>query len=145
MHYLKGIVVPLAECKTKKEAIVSAESYAEDQCDTFWDYYQTAKETKDSWDLKDSVIRSDTEKGRFWLKNEKAFWLKQQNEYLNRARKILNEKTNDELVEDWFERYKLSERAGPDSPIWGSGIGYVDVPKDFDMEPSWIVFIDFHC
>ena len=147
MHQLLGIVVPIKDNPTEKDAIESAESYAEDvvdQCSSY-DYSQSHEETMKAWESDAKPFRTDTEAGKGRLGEIKEQWKGQQVKLMREVKELL-EQPEDKFLNDWLSIYR-TQRIGSkqESPLWGADFEYIDSLKSFDsIGQSWVVFLDFH-
>ena len=140
-YRLKGIIVPLSECKTETEAIAVAEGIVEERFEGFWDKYVGPEATAKEHGI-DPVLRSDTKKGQEWLEQAKTKWTAYWNEALTYVRDTLDKNTNEDIMRDGPVHLYISSRLDAISPIWGDDLFYVNTTKDFDIQPSWLVFVE---
>ena len=147
MHTLIGIVVPIEGNPTEKAAIEGAEAYAESVVDYFGalDSFTSHKDTVQHWKSDAKIFRTDTEAGRLRLDEIKKKWKGIHVKLLKRARELLT-KTDDAILTESMTICDI-QRIGHylESPLFGEEIGYISNLNVFDhIEPSWVVFLDFH-
>ena len=147
MHQLLGIAVTIEDGPTEEEAIHLAENFADSIIEErhWWDYHEDHKETVQHWKENAKTFRTDTEDGRRRLNEIKEAWKAFTKEQIKTVREVLK-KEDDEILNDWHALWQIG-RVGhkSESTLWGAEFGYIDSLKDFDtIEPSWIVFLDFH-
>ena len=147
MHQLLGIVVPIRDDITKQQAIDRADAYADSIVETYveFDYHQSYEETVEHWKAEANIFRTDTVAGKRTLGEIKEAWKKTHIEMLRKTRESLK-KTDDKILSEWTTLCDIrSIGSYMESPLFGEDFGYISDLNVFDrLEPSWVVFLDFH-